>query len=46
MFTDWKASSRLLVAKLRADSARHIGDPEFEALIAALRSSSRDFATA
>jgi transcriptional regulator with XRE-family HTH domain len=45
MFTDWKASSRLLVAKLRADSARHIGDPEFEALIAALRSSSRDFAT-
>jgi transcriptional regulator with XRE-family HTH domain len=46
MFTDWKCSSRLLVAKLRADTARHIGDPEFESLIAALRSSSREFADA
>ncbi len=36
MFTDWERSSRLLVAKFRADSARHLGDPEFEQLIAAL----------
>ncbi|HEX4189223.1 MAG TPA: helix-turn-helix transcriptional regulator, partial [Solirubrobacteraceae bacterium] len=36
MFTDWERSSRVLVAKFRADSARHIGDPEFESLIEAL----------
>ncbi len=36
----------MLVAKFRADSARHIGDPEFESLVAALRSSSSEFARA
>jgi transcriptional regulator with XRE-family HTH domain len=46
MFTDWERSSRMLVAKFRADSARHIGDPEFESLIAALRSSSPEFSRA
>jgi transcriptional regulator with XRE-family HTH domain len=46
MFTDWERSSRLLVAKFRADSARHIGDPEFEALISALRNTSPEFARA
>jgi transcriptional regulator with XRE-family HTH domain len=46
MFTDWERSSRLLVAKFRADSARHLGDPAFEALIAALRRSSPEFARA
>lgn len=46
MFTDWERSARLLVAKFRADSARHLGDPEFESLIAALRSNSREFARA
>jgi transcriptional regulator with XRE-family HTH domain len=46
MFTDWERSSRVLVAKFRADSARHIGDPEFEALIAALRSASLEFSRA
>jgi transcriptional regulator with XRE-family HTH domain len=46
MFTDWERSSRLLVAKFRADSARHIGDPEFQSLIAALRCSSPEFARA
>jgi transcriptional regulator with XRE-family HTH domain len=46
MFTDWDRSSRLLVAKFRADSARHMGDLEFESLIAALRSNSREFARA
>lgn len=43
MFTDWERSSRLLVAKFRADSARHLGDPGFEALINALRRSSPEF---
>ena len=46
MFTDWERSSRLLVAKFRADSARHLGDPEFESLILALRRSSPDFSRA
>jgi transcriptional regulator with XRE-family HTH domain len=46
MFTDWQPSSRVLVAKFRADSARHIGDPEFESLILALRRSSPEFARA
>jgi len=40
---DWERGSRLLVAKFRADSARHIGDPAFEELIAALRSASPEF---
>jgi transcriptional regulator with XRE-family HTH domain len=46
MFTDWERSSRTLVAKFRADSARHLGDPAFESLIAALRKSSPEFARA
>lgn len=46
MFTDWERSSRILVAKFRADSARHLGDPEFEALIKALRDSSPEFCRA
>jgi PAS domain-containing protein len=40
---DWGTSARLLVAKFRADSARHIGDPAFEELISALESSSPEF---
>jgi transcriptional regulator with XRE-family HTH domain len=43
LFVDWEKGSRLLVAKFRADSARHLGDPTFEELIAALRKSSREF---
>jgi transcriptional regulator with XRE-family HTH domain len=46
MFTDWERSARLLVAKFRADSARHLGDPEFEELIHALRKSSPEFCEA
>ena len=42
-FPDWERSSRLLVAKFRADSARQIGDPAFEELISALRKSSPEF---
>jgi len=44
MFTDWECSARTLVGKFRADSARHIGDPEFESLISALRATSTEFA--
>jgi hypothetical protein len=46
MYPDWQRSSRLLVARFRADSARHIGDPEFEQLIATLRKSSPEFCKA
>ncbi len=46
MFTDWERSSRLLVAKFRADHARHLGDPAFESLIAALRKTSPEFSRA
>jgi hypothetical protein len=43
LFTDWECGSRLLVAKFRADMARHIGDPAFEQLVASLRTSSPEF---
>jgi transcriptional regulator with XRE-family HTH domain len=46
MFSDWDRSARVLVAKFRADSARHIGEPEFESLIAALRKTSPEFSRA
>ena len=46
MFTDWQRSSRLMVAKFRADSARHLGDPGFESLIKALRERSPEFCRA
>jgi transcriptional regulator with XRE-family HTH domain len=43
LFHDWKRSIRLLVARFRADSAHHVGDPSFEELVAALRASSPEF---
>jgi transcriptional regulator with XRE-family HTH domain len=43
LFPDWARSIRLLVARFRADSAHHVGDPSFEELIAALRASSPEF---
>jgi transcriptional regulator with XRE-family HTH domain len=46
LMTDWEQSSRLLVAKFRADSARHLGDPAFEQLIASLRNTSPEFCKA
>jgi transcriptional regulator with XRE-family HTH domain len=46
MYPDWERSSRLLVAKFRADSAHHLGDPGFEELIHALRQSSPEFCRA
>jgi transcriptional regulator with XRE-family HTH domain len=46
LFPDWERGSRLMVAKFRADSARHIGDPEFEQLIGTMRKSSPEFCQA
>ncbi len=46
MFADWERSARIMAAKFRADSARHIGDPSFEELIATLRKSSPEFCRA
>lgn len=46
LFDDWEHSSRLVAAKFRADSARHLGDPAFEELIRALRHSSPEFCRA
>lgn len=43
LFVDWERSCRLIVAKFRADSARHLGDPSFDELINALRKSSPEF---
>jgi transcriptional regulator with XRE-family HTH domain len=40
---DWERSARIMVAKFRADSARHIGDPAFDELIGALTSASPEF---
>jgi transcriptional regulator with XRE-family HTH domain len=46
MFPDWERGSRLAVAKFRADSARHLGDPSFDELIHALRQASPEFCKA
>jgi transcriptional regulator with XRE-family HTH domain len=46
IFPDWEQDAQLLVAKFRADSARHIGDPQFEDLIGTLRKSSPEFCKA
>jgi transcriptional regulator with XRE-family HTH domain len=43
LMCDWDESARLLVAKFRADSARHLGDPAFEQLIDALKKASPEF---
>jgi MmyB-like transcription regulator ligand binding domain len=40
---DWDHATRLMVARFRADSARHVGDPTFEELISALKRSSPEF---
>jgi transcriptional regulator with XRE-family HTH domain len=45
LMPDWERGARHLVAKFRADSARHIGDPAFERLISSLRAGSPEFRT-
>jgi transcriptional regulator with XRE-family HTH domain len=44
LMRDWPTHSRGVVAKFRADTARHLGDPAFEELVAALRQVSPEFA--
>jgi transcriptional regulator with XRE-family HTH domain len=46
LMADWAEGARLAVAKFRADSARHLGDPAFEELIDALKQASPEFAKA
>jgi transcriptional regulator with XRE-family HTH domain len=46
MFTDWEETYPKLVAKFRADHARHLGDPGFEQLIERLRRCSSEFCEA
>jgi transcriptional regulator with XRE-family HTH domain len=43
LMPDWERGARTIVAKFRADHARHIGDPAFEQLISSLRSTSPEF---
>jgi transcriptional regulator with XRE-family HTH domain len=44
LFSDWEAGARSSVARFRADSARHVGDPHFDALIEEMRRTSGQFA--
>ena len=43
MLVDWEPLARMSLAMFRADSARYVGDPDFERLIAALKKSSVEF---
>jgi hypothetical protein len=43
LMPDWERGAQRLVAKFRADSARHIGDPAFERLIESLSAASPEF---
>lgn len=43
LMADWERVARQVVAKFRADSAKHIGDPAFEQLISSLRAASPEF---
>jgi transcriptional regulator with XRE-family HTH domain len=44
LFTDWAEGAQQVVARFRADSARYVGDPEFDDLIDELKRGSTDFA--
>jgi transcriptional regulator with XRE-family HTH domain len=43
LHADWDQGARRLVARFRAQAARHVGDPDFEDLISALREASPEF---
>ena len=43
LYSDWNVGARRLVARFRAQAARHVGDPDFEELISALREGSPEF---
>jgi transcriptional regulator with XRE-family HTH domain len=38
--SDWEHSARRVLARFRADAARHVGDPAFEAMVERLRAAS------
>jgi transcriptional regulator with XRE-family HTH domain len=40
---DWEEGARRIVARFRSEAARHVGDPDFEELISALRERSPEF---
>jgi transcriptional regulator with XRE-family HTH domain len=40
---DWEEGARRILARFRAEAARHIGDPDFEDLIGALQEGSPEF---
>jgi transcriptional regulator with XRE-family HTH domain len=40
---DWNEGARRLVARFRAEAARHVGDPDFDDLISALQEGSPEF---
>ena len=44
LFVDWETVARGALATFRADCARHIGDPDFEAMVARLTRLSPEFA--
>jgi transcriptional regulator with XRE-family HTH domain len=43
LHTDWNVGARRVVARFRAQAARHVGDPDFESLISTLREASPEF---
>jgi len=43
LHADWNKGARRLVARFRAQAARHVGDPDFEDLISALQEASPEF---
>ncbi len=43
LMPDWKRAARLMLSRFRADYARHVGDPAFDALIADLHEASPEF---
>lgn len=43
LLCDWEEGARSTVARFRTDYARHVGDPAFESLVAALLDQSPDF---
>jgi transcriptional regulator with XRE-family HTH domain len=40
---DWEEGARRIVARFRAEAARHVGDPDFDDLISALQEASPEF---
>ena len=43
LMPDWELSARRMIARFRADHARHIGDPGFESLVEGLLKASPEF---